>query len=101
MAKTLLAAAMMVLCGATIAPMGSASITISPSPPTQGQKVKLTCEGIPPGTVLNLDWNPGPATTATVGADGIVVVTVPANAEDVIVTDPKSGAEAATTVTPS
>lgn len=77
--------------------MGSASITISPSPPTQGQKVKFTCDGVPPGTILTLDWNPGPATTATVGADGTATVTVPANAEDLIVTEP-GGTTAATAI---
>lgn len=82
--------------------MGSASITIKPSPPTQGQSVTFKCDGIPPGTTLKLDWNPpGTPTEVIVGEDGSATVTVPDNAEDLIVTEPESEAEAATSITPA
>lgn len=102
MAK-LLAVALMALLGGGIMPsMGSASITISPSPPSRGDTVTLTCDGIPPGTTLKLDWNPsgsGPA-ELVVGEDGKASFVVSDNAEDVIITEPESGAEAATSITP-
>jgi hypothetical protein len=81
--------------------MGSASITIDPSPPDRGATVTFKCEGIAPGTTLKLDWNPpGKPTELVVGEDGKASCQVPNDAEDLIVTEPESGAEAATTVNP-
>jgi hypothetical protein len=81
--------------------MGSASITISPSPPDRGATITLKVDGIPPGTTLKLDWDPpGTPTEVVVGPDGKATAVVPDNAEGLIVTEPKSGAEAATTVNP-
>lgn len=82
--------------------MGSASITISPSPPMQCGKVTFTCDGVLPGTKLKLDWDPaGEPNEAEVGSDGTVTVLVPIDAEGLIVTDPVSGVDDATTITPS
>lgn len=81
--------------------MGSASIVINPSPPSRGDTVTFECDGIPPGTSIKLDWNPpGQPTELVVGEDGKASCTVPDNAEDLIVTEPESGAEAATAIKP-
>lgn len=73
-------------------------ITLTPKPPTQGGKVTITYSGTP-GTVLVLDWDPAAEpTSATVGKDGNVSVTVPANATSLIVSDPNGGANWVSTV---
>lgn len=101
MGKIILVAAMGMLFGGTMPVMGSASITITPSPPDRGAEITLTCDGIPPGTTLKLDWDPpSEPTEVVVGRDGKATVKVPGDAEDLIVTEPESGAEAATSVNP-
>lgn len=74
------------------------TITIDPSPLTQGGKATITYDG-PVGTVLTLDWDP-PAEPSTVTIDnkGKARFTVP-SAIDVIVSDPW-GNTATSTVTP-
>jgi hypothetical protein len=79
--------------------MGSASIEFDPADPVRGEKCIIRTTGIPEGTEIKLEWNPpGQPDSVTVGADGTVSFTVPQNAETVIATEPKSGAEAAAVV---
>lgn len=63
-------------------------IFLSPLPPTQGQQLTIEYTGIP-GTVLDLDWDPAASpSTVTIDRNGKAVVTVPANATSVVVSDP-------------
>lgn len=67
--------------------MPNPTITISPSPATQGKDITITYSG-PPGAVLALDWDPAAEpSSATVGKNGEVVVTCPTNATSLIVSD--------------
>lgn len=101
MGKTLLGGVLFAMLSGTMVPMGSASITISPSPPSRGDTVTFTCDGIPPGTTIKLDWDPpGQPTELVVDENGKASCVVPSNAESLGVTEPESEASAATTITP-
>lgn len=82
---------------------GPPVITLTPQPPTQGQSMTVEYTGTP-GTKLKISWDPpGTPTEGTVGQNGKFTVTVPDNADSVIVTDPTpNGALAASSsVNPS
>lgn len=82
---------------------GPPVITLTPQPPTQGGQLTISYTGTP-GTTLDLDWDPpGTPKKAKIGPNGEVTVTVPDNADSLIVTDPTpNGALAASTsVTPA
>lgn len=84
-------------------PQARPVITLTPSPPTQGGTLEISYDGVP-GTVLNLSWDPtGTPTSVTIDANGEASVTVPKDADSLIVTDPTlNGAlDAATAVTAS
>jgi hypothetical protein len=53
----------------------------------------------PPGTVLDVDVDPGADFQVTVGANGKFDVPVPAGAGSIIVSDPSSGGAAAVSTT--
>lgn len=79
--------------------MGSTSIDIVPSPGVSGQTITIVTAGLIEGHVLELAWdNPHlRPRTVKVGFDGTAKITVPKSAVTLVVTDPESGTEAATT----
>lgn len=76
------------------------TITIDPTPPKQGDSVTIHYSGTPPGH-LTIEWedDEGNKTTQPVTTDGNgnVTVSVPGDAEAMIVTDDDGVASAATT----
>lgn len=70
------------------------TISISPDPMKRNAPVTIEYDG-PPGTVLTLQWNGELSTTVTIGRHGKAVVTVPASATGLIVSDPWGNTEAA------
>ena len=78
------------------------TITISPIPPRQGEKMTITYTGKLPVT-LELDWDPaGTPSSVTIPVGGSATVTVPGNATSLIVADPTPGgaSPASTTISP-
>lgn len=74
------------------------TITLSPTPPSQGGRLTISYTGTP-GTTLNLDWHPsGSPTTVKIDQNGQSVVVVPTTATSLIVSDPTGGAANASTV---
>jgi len=75
----------------------TATITLSPSPPSVGDTLTITYTGRV-GQVLNLDWHPsGSPTTVTIGSNGTAQVVVPSSATSLIVSDPSGNASAVST----
>lgn len=83
--------------------MGSVSFRIVPRPPKQGDACTVETTGLIPGTELKLDWDPSTCEPASGIIDdaGKVTFQVPDNAVSLIVSDPVSGAESATSITPA
>lgn len=82
--------------------MGSVSLSLSPSPATQGQSITITTSGLPTGHELKLSWvPPGQPDSVEVGPDGKATVTVPDGAGSLVVSDPDSGTEVATGIWPA
>jgi len=101
MGKILLVAAMGLLCGGRMPVMGSASISWNPDSPKRGEEVTIETSGIPPGTIIKLDWEPpGKPTEVEVGKDGKAKVIVPMDAEVCTASDEESGAEGSVVVQP-
>ena len=75
-------------------------ITLSPKPPTRGQKMTISVEGMTLPVTIYLDWDPsGTPTSVEVGTSGSATVTVPSNAASLIATG--GGAQpVSTTVSP-
>lgn len=64
------------------------TLTITPSPLTQGGRGTITYTG-PVGTVITLDWHPsGEPPTVTIGKNGTANFKVPKAATSVIASDP-------------
>lgn len=71
------------------------TITFDPEPPSQGGQLTI---GGKPGEVVDLDWSPsGAPDSVTIGQDGTVTITVPANATSLIASDRNGVADDKTT----
>jgi hypothetical protein len=79
--------------------MGSVSLRFNPMPPRAGQECSVETTGLIPGTELKLDWDPPCEPASGIIDDaGKVTFIVPDAALTLIVSDPESGAEAASAV---
>lgn len=85
--------------------------SINPDPPTQGQQATVCYDfaGLTDTSVqVTLDWYPDPDSAEVIqrpdppATKGCVTITVPGNAETLILTDPSGGSEDfSTSVTPA
>jgi type 1 fimbria pilin len=83
--------ALLLLAPGTIGDMPT--ITLDPAPPVQGQKLTIKYDGAA-NTTLQIEWTPpGEPSSVTIGKDGTAVITVPAEATTILVTDESGGAQ--------